>query len=65
MEKNQSLCYTKNGGDNEMAMLRYTFMNDTLFKMLFTKHPELLVNRHNVLTDKFVMHYLTLKPKKI
>jgi predicted transposase/invertase (TIGR01784 family) len=42
MEKTQSLCYTENGGDNEMSMLKYTFMNDTLFKMLFTKHPELL-----------------------
>jgi predicted transposase/invertase (TIGR01784 family) len=42
MEKTQSLCYTENGGDNGMSVLRYTFMNDTLFKMLFTKYPELL-----------------------
>jgi predicted transposase/invertase (TIGR01784 family) len=42
MEKSQSLCYNGNEGDNEMSVLRYTFMNDTLFKMLFTKHPELL-----------------------
>lgn len=42
MEKYQSLCYTKNGGDHEMAALKYTFMNDTLFKMLFVKHPDLL-----------------------
>ena len=25
-----------------MAKLKYTFMNDTLFKMLFVKYPELL-----------------------
>jgi predicted transposase/invertase (TIGR01784 family) len=42
MEKTQCPCYTKSDGENGMAMLRYTFMNDTLFKMLFTKHPELL-----------------------
>jgi predicted transposase/invertase (TIGR01784 family) len=42
MEKSQSLCYNGNEGENEMSALRYTFMNDTLFKMLFTKHPELL-----------------------
>jgi predicted transposase/invertase (TIGR01784 family) len=42
MEKTQCLCYTENGGDNGMSALRYTFMNDTLFKMLFTKHPDLL-----------------------
>jgi hypothetical protein len=38
MEKNQCSCYTKESGDSEMSALRYTFMNDTLFKMLFTKH---------------------------
>jgi predicted transposase/invertase (TIGR01784 family) len=42
MEKTQYPCYTENGGDNGMSALRYTFMNDTLFKMLFTKHPVLL-----------------------
>jgi predicted transposase/invertase (TIGR01784 family) len=42
MEKTQGSCYTVNDGDNGMSLLRYTFMNDTLFKMLFTKHPELL-----------------------
>jgi predicted transposase/invertase (TIGR01784 family) len=42
MEKTQYPCYTENGGDKGMATLRYTFMNDTLFKMLFTKYPTLL-----------------------
>jgi predicted transposase/invertase (TIGR01784 family) len=42
MEKSQSLCYNDNEEDNGMSVLRYTFMNDTLFKMLFVKHPELL-----------------------
>jgi hypothetical protein len=42
MEKTQCPCYTENGGDKGMSLLRYTFMNDTLFKMLFTKYPMLL-----------------------
>jgi predicted transposase/invertase (TIGR01784 family) len=41
LENTEKKSYTKNE-ENGMAMLRYTFMNDTLFKMLFTKHPELL-----------------------
>jgi predicted transposase/invertase (TIGR01784 family) len=42
MEKTQDPCYTRDDGESGMAMLRYTFMNDILFKMLFTKHPDLL-----------------------
>jgi hypothetical protein len=42
MEKTQCPCYTENSGENGMSALRYTFMNDTLFKMLFVKYPELL-----------------------
>ncbi len=42
MEKSQSLCYNDDDGNNGMAVLKYTFMNDILFKMLFVKHPELL-----------------------
>ncbi|MDR2900755.1 MAG: Rpn family recombination-promoting nuclease/putative transposase [Treponema sp.] len=42
MEKTECPCYTKNDGDDGMSALKYTFMNDTLFKMLFVKHPELL-----------------------
>jgi predicted transposase/invertase (TIGR01784 family) len=36
------LWYNDSGGTAGMTKLRYTFMNDTLFKMLFTKHPDLL-----------------------
>jgi predicted transposase/invertase (TIGR01784 family) len=42
MEKTQCPCYTKDDGESGMSVLRYTFMNDTLFKMLFTKYPDLL-----------------------
>jgi predicted transposase/invertase (TIGR01784 family) len=40
MEKTQ--CNTVNCGKAGMSALRYTFMNDTLFKMLFVKRPDLL-----------------------
>jgi hypothetical protein len=46
--------YTKNDGESGMAMLRYTFMNDILFKMLFTKHPELLKKLVAAMLDIFV-----------
>ena len=38
-----ALCYTESGwGNTIMNELKYKFTNDTLFKMLFVKYPELL-----------------------